>query len=306
MNKILRTENPRLGFIGFGEVTYYMMKGLRREGAEKLCVLTRHAEPSSRKKAALLGAEITESWERLFESSDIIFSSVRGHVALETAEKAAGHIIPGQYYADLNNAVPSVKKAACALISAKGAAFVDVGLLGLPVQREHKALIYASGDAAAEFKSIMEPLGMNIRLMPGEAGQAAKIKALANIYMKSIQGVFLELAVSARRAGVSLSELESLIINPLEDLSREKDMGFWIIRGALLAERKEAEMRDATQMFLDMQVDPLMLTAAAERLKRVSGFNLGDEFDCSMPCCDYEKIVDRMFEIEKEKGCKIR
>ena len=297
---------PRLGFIGFGEVTSYMLRGLQREGADELCVLTRAANPSSREEAASLGAALTESWEELFASSDVVFSAVRGHVALETASKAAEHITRGQFYADLNNAGPAVKREAALLISAKGATFIDVGLMGLPIQQEHKALMYVSGEGAADFQRYMEPFGMNIRLTPGEIGQAAKIKALVNIYMKCIQGVCLELAIGAGRAGVELADLEQLIVTPLKEIPREKDVGFWMTRGALLAERKGAEMQDVVNMFVELQVDPIMLTAAIERMQRVASFKLQEEFDAAIPYKAYERIIRRMFEIGEEKGMAVR
>ena len=295
-------EYPRLGFIGFGEVSFYMMRGLREEGAGELAVLSRCANPSSREKAAALGVLITESWEELFQNADVIFSAVQGHIALETAQKAAGFINNGQFYADLNNAIPAVKQAGAVMICAKGARFVDVGLLGLPIQRQHKALMYVSGEAAEDFQTLMKPFGMNIRPIPGDVGQAATVKALVNIYMKCLQGVCLELAISAVNTGVSLSDLECLVIDPLKELPREKDVGFWMIRGALLAQRKRDEMCDAMKMLGELQIDPIMLGAAVERLNRVSSFGLHHEFDAAMPCEEYEKIIRRMFEIGKEKG----
>ena len=293
---------PRLGFIGFGEVSFYMMRSLREEGAGELSVLTRCADPSSQERAAALGVMITESWEELFQNADVIFSAVHGNVALETAEKAAGYITDGQYYADLNNAIPTVKQAGAALMRNKRVHFVDVGLLGLPIQRGHKALMYVSGEAAEDFQALMKPFGMNIHPITGDVGQAATVKALANIYMKCLQGVCLELAISAVHAGVSMSDLECLIIDPLKDLPREKDVGFWMIRGALLAQRKREEMGEAMKMLSELQIDPIMLGAAVERLSRVASFDLHNEFDAAMPYEEYEKIIQRMFEIGEEKG----
>lgn len=295
-------EFPRLGFIGFGEVSYYMMRGLREEGAGELSVLTRRADPSSREKAAALGVMITESWEELFQNADVIFSAVRGHVALKTAEKAAGHIKGGQYYADLNNAIPTVKRAGAALMRSKRAHFVDVALVGLPMQRGHKTPMYVSGEAAEDFQALMKPFGMNIYPIPGDEGQASTVKTLVNIYMKCIQATCLELAISAVHAGVPLSGLGSLVIDPVKDLPREKDVGFWTMRGALLAERKKDEMYEAMKTLSELQIDPIMLGAAVERLSRVSSFGLHHEFDTAIPCEEYEKIVLRMFEIGKEKG----
>lgn len=302
---------PRVGFIGFGEVAYYMMKGFRKDGLNQLFVYTRSvSDPQalkiSAKKAVEIGAVIVPDMEELAKQCDIIISSVMGHVAVETAEKMSQWIKPGQIYVDLNNASPQVKQEAGKRILEKGARFVDVGLLGLPIQAENKALMYACGNAAEDFKTMLEPYGANITVIKGEIGQAAMMKALANIYMKCLQGVYLEFAISAKSAGIRLEDLEPLLTLPVRKIPREKDAGFWIIRGALLAERKKEEMKNTLSMFDEMQVDPVMLKAAIERLERVSVFRLGREFDAAMPCEDYETIIDRMFEIGKETKQEVR
>lgn len=302
---------PRIGFIGFGEVTSYLIKGLRSEGLVDLTVYSRSVNDRERRqlckvRAAELGGRIADDWPDLVASSDVIFSSVQGHVALETAETASRFIRPGQLFVDLNNAIPAVKRTAAQAIARSGGKFVDVGLLELPIQREHRALMYASGRDAPEFKALLEPFGMNIRVVDGPVGQAATIKALANIFMKGLQGVCLEFAIGARRAGVSLKDMEPLLVKPVVDLPREKDAGFWIIRGSLLAERKKHEMNEALRMMQDLGVDPLMLTAAVERLNRVSGLRLNEFFDAAMPVSEYGGIIEKMFEIGAATGREIR
>ncbi len=306
-----QSHKPVVGFIGFGEVSYYIAKGLKKDGINEIHIYSRSStDPeiikNKQKKSEEIGAQLTNCFSDLIEHSDIIFSSVRGHVSLETAKHAAEYIRKGQLYADLNNAIPCIKRESSVFIHSKGAKFVDIGLLELPIQVENKALMYASGEGAPEFANLMIPYGMNIKVIPGEVGQSAAIKAIANIFMKGLQGVCLEFAISAKKAGISLDILEPLLVKPVLHLPREKDVALWIIRGALLAERKKEEMNEALKMLYDLGIDPIMLKAAVERLNRVSQFKLNNHFDAGMDCSDYEEIIDRMFEIGSENNINIR
>jgi hypothetical protein len=92
----------------------------------------------------------------------------------------------------------------------------------------------------------------------------------------------------------------------VRNIEKEKEAGFWLIRGALLAERKKEEMKSAFSLMEEMEIDPIMLKAAVERMERVSGFDLGKGFDASMPYQEYEQIVDYMFDVGKERGMEIR
>ncbi len=303
--------NPKIGFIGFGEVSYYMAKGLKEAGIKEIYAYARAlADPERsdavRKRGEEAGAVLYGDIKSLMDKSDIVFSSVHGHVSLQIAEQAAAHIRKGTLFADLNNAVPEDKRKASELITEKGAAFIDVGLLGLPIQNGHRSLIYVSGNGASMFKEIMEPYGMRITLVPGEAGKAASIKALANIYMKGLQGVCLELAMSAVRADIDLEILEPLLVDPVLSLPREKDMGFWIIRGALLAERKKAEMAEAVKMLKGLGVEPLMLEAAVKRFDHISKFEAQKYFEADMKIDDYKEIIDKIISVGKEKGIELK
>jgi 3-hydroxyisobutyrate dehydrogenase-like beta-hydroxyacid dehydrogenase len=306
----LSLRQVRVGFIGFGEVTYNTVRGLIRDGLEWVTIYSRSvtdpvAVIKTKKKADMIGARLSASLEELVHNCEIIISAVRGTAALETARRVSECIVPGQIYADLNNAIPAVKKQAAEYIQARGGRFVDIGLLELPIQVENKALMYASGDGAGEFYNAMTPFGMNIKILDGEVGQAAAIKAIANIFMKGLQGVCLEFAISAKKAGIRLEDLEPLLIKPVENIPREKDVALWIIRGALLAQRKKEEMREALTMLEEMDIDPVMLRSAVERLDRVSCFELEQYFDASMPYDEYEKIIDKMFEIGKQENISI-
>ncbi len=303
--------NSQIGFIGFGEVVYHTLAGLSKEGIRGMRVYSRSAKDPEqgllqRQRAQEVGAELALSLEELVRGSRVIISSVKGDVSLEVAAQAAEYLTPGQIFADLNNAIPSVKRRSAELINACGAGFVDVSLLELPIQVGSKALMYVSGDSAERFKKIMDCYNMNIQVIPGEAGVAASIKALVNIYQKGVQSVYLEFAACAHKAGIDIRLLEPLLVKPLVNLPREKDMAFWLIRGSLLAQRKAGEMKEVLKMVEELEIHPIMLEATIQRLAWVAGFELNKYFEADMELDRYTEILDKIFEISRDKEVEVR
>lgn len=299
------TKKPKIGFIGFGEVTYYISRGLIEEGIEDIFVYSRALEDERKDdelaRGKKLGIKLSTSIDEVMNKANVIFSSIRGDAALDMAKKIAPLCNSNHLIVDLNNAIPFVKEKSADLIEDSGALFVDVGLLELPIQVEHKALMYASGKGASQFKELMTPYGMNIKYLGEIPGKAAKIKAIANIYMKGIQGICLEFALSAHKADIDLDLLQPLLIKPLENLERIDDVPFWIIRGSLLASRKKAEMQEAVKMLKEIDIEPVMLEAAIERLKRISEFKLNEHFEADILPQDYKKIIGKMMDLSIEK-----
>lgn len=298
MKAKVMNSKPKIGFIGFGEVTQYISKGLLSDGIEDILVFSRAFSDSKRKKSEQykgkkFGVELTSSLQNVVKNSDIVFSSVRGDVALQFAKNVAPFIRKDQIFIDLNNAIPEVKQKSAALIEEQGGLFVDVGLLELPVQVEHRALMYASGKGSEKLKRIMAPYGMNIKCLGKKTGKAALIKVLANVYMKGIQGVCLEFALSAYKAGIDMDHLQPLLIKPLESMERHYDVPFWITRGTLLASRKATEMKEAIKMLKELDINPVMLTAATDRLSKASKFELNNYFEPGVSPGNYKAIIKK-------------
>lgn len=299
-------KNPKIGFIGFGEVTYYFCKGLKEAGVKQIFAYGRAISDPARSKilrsrAQSVGVELTATLEELVKSSELIISAVWGNAALEVAKQAANFISPEKTYADLNNTAPSVKKEGAKVINAKGAKFVDIGLFASPAQMGHKALMYVSGDGAEEFKNIMTRYGANVEVIAGEAGKATTIKTLANIYFKGVQALCLELALSAQKAGIPLNSLASLIVEPVTTLPREKELAFWIVRGVAHAERKIAELQDIVDAMKEWGIEPIMIEASRKRLNLIAQHKLTEYYKRELAIEDYQAVIDAIDKMSRER-----
>jgi len=273
------SKNPRIGFIGFGEVAYHFSKGLKEDGIREIVAYDKNAKEMTkgeivRRRAREAGVQLAPSLRQLAGKSDVIFSAVWGNAALKVAGQCASFVKAGQFYCDINNTAPSVKTQGAEMLNAKGAKYVDLALFVAPDRDKHRSLMLASGDGARPLKRIMGPYGMNPEVVPGGAGRATTIKTLANIYYKGIQALCLELALSAWKVGIDPQLLAALVVKPVESLPKEEEMAFWIIRGIVHAERKAAELESIIKAVREWGVKPIMLDAARKRLKTVSEYGL--------------------------------
>lgn len=307
------SEHQSIGFIGFGEVAYHFSKRMNEEDTTQILAYDKSvAEPAHgeiiRHRASDARVELASTLEELLARSDVVISSVWGHVALEVAREAAHFIKENQVFADLNNSAPSAKKGGAEAIEAKGAKFADIALFGLPYKPRQKALMLASGNGAEQLKAVLRKYSMvEVEVVPGEAGKATTIKVLAKIYYLGIQALSLELSLSARRAGIELEVIEPLVVRPTASLPREKELAFWLIRGGLQAERKSAEIHENIEAMKEWGIEPVMMEAAKKRFSLAAQYKLMEYFKAELPPVEeYEKILDAIDKIGREKKIGLR
>ncbi len=300
-------DNPRIGFIGYGEVAYHFSRGLQEDGIHTISAYDRSADQGDRgelirRRAADAGVRLVPGLKELVEESDLVISAVWGNVALEVARKTAALARSGMVYADINNTAPSAKKQGAEVLEEKGVAFIDMALFTAPSETRHRSFTLISGSGAEAFKTVMSRFNMNLSIVPGPAGQATTIKTLVNIYYKGVQAVCLELALSARKAGIDLEVLAPLVVKPVADLPREKELPFWMIRGALHAARKTAELESIIETVKEWGLKPIMLEATRARLETISRYDLQQHFHGELAIDDYKVLLEAIDQVGREKG----
>jgi len=304
-------KNPRIGFIGFGEVAYHFSKGLKRDGIREISAYDKNAKERTkgeivRRRAEEAGVELVPNLRQLVGRSDVIFSAVWGSTALKVAGQCASIAKAGQFYCDINNTAPSVKTRGAEMLNAKGVKYVDLALFVAPDRDKHRSFMLASGEGARPLKRIMAPYGMNPEVVAGGAGRATTIKTLANIYYKGIQALCLELALSAWKVGIDPQVLASLVVKPVESLPKAEEMAFWIIRGIVHAERKAAELESIIKAVREWGVTPIMLDATRKRLKTVSDYGLKSFLEGVDRKGSDKDLLKAIGKVQKERGLEIK
>ncbi|MEW5913486.1 MAG: NAD(P)-binding domain-containing protein [Thermodesulfobacteriota bacterium] len=211
-----QAKDTRLGFIGFGELAQGLAKGLKGEGLahikafDKAMTADSPASRAMRQAAQERGVEVAGSLQELIEGSDLIFSTVTPAAAFAVAQAAAGLLQRGQLYADLNSCTPSLKRRSQAEITASGADYVDVGVVGGISIQGHKIPCLLCGEAAPKLKEIMSPYGMNMELVQAPVGTAALIKMLRSVVLKGIEALMLEMFMAAQEYGLEDTMMQSI------------------------------------------------------------------------------------------------
>ncbi|HET6827715.1 MAG TPA: NAD(P)-binding domain-containing protein, partial [Ramlibacter sp.] len=126
--------NPRrIGLVGYGEVGKIFCAGLKPSVEAVGAWDLKFADPASaaaeRGHAVQAGVTAFDSMQALCEASDLVISAVTASNTLAVAQEAARHIRPAALFLDLNSASPGTKQAAAALIEAKGAFYVEAGVM---------------------------------------------------------------------------------------------------------------------------------------------------------------------------------
>lgn len=301
------STNPGIGFIGFGEVGFHISYGLKQAGVKNIFAYTRYSDQSAkgeklRCSAQTAGVELVPTLDELVAHSELVISAVNAKTALSMAKKTAQIIRADMMFADLNNVIPAAKKQAAKLINAKYASFVDIGLIEMPALVKHRALMYASGNGAEEFGKVMSQFGMNIEVMTAEAGQAATLKTLMNIYLKGMQALSIEVALSAYKADIPIDLLSLLVSKMVKNVPDEDEMAFWIGRGLLHAHRKAIEVKDIMKLMKDWGINPLMMQATARRLDEMAQYDLEDYIGKNFHPEDSQAIFKVIDQIGAERG----
>jgi 3-hydroxyisobutyrate dehydrogenase-like beta-hydroxyacid dehydrogenase len=291
-------EMPRIGFIGFGEAAYHISQGLKSDGVTHILAYDKFANEGPqgalvRQRAAETGVELQASLQQLVAKSDVIFSMVSANVAASIARESANFLGPGKIYADLNSAGPETKVLAAEIVAPTGALFVDGAVMGKVPGLGHKVPTLVSGQGAQALIEAMQPYGMNLSLVPGEAGKASLSKMLRSIFMKGLVALLLETVIAGRKYRLEDDLLESIQETMTAGPFMEVVHGL-ISRGVIHAERRAHEMDEVIATLDSMQVDSTMSRATRTKLQSFARMNFKDYFK-GVPPEDFHEIF-AMFE----------
>ncbi len=272
---------PRIGFIGYGEASFNIAKGLTGEGIAHISAYDKfwNIAPQAeliQKRAQEAGASLATSLQELVESSDIIISSVSANLAVPLAKESAPYLRAGQIYVDLNSAGPDTKVAVNEIVSSK-ALFVDVAVMGTVPGNGHKVPMLASGDGAALFVEKMQPFGMNLTFLEGPAGKSSASKMFRSIFMKGFVTLLLETVIAGHEYGIEDDVLasieETLTAGPLLPI-----INGMLTRGVIHSERREHEMDEVIATLKSLGLDSTMSVATKEKLRWCTNLKFKEYF----------------------------
>ncbi|MBV8298127.1 MAG: NAD(P)-dependent oxidoreductase [Candidatus Eremiobacteraeota bacterium] len=181
-------ETQRVGVVGVGRMGANMARRLREVGYPVAAVYDVRAD-AARALAAELGAEAAASLARVAELSDAILTVVTDDAAMRAIYATAGDSLltnaRGKLFVNCATITPHVHVDVQRLAEAAGAASVEACLASsIPQARDGTLYMMVAGrrEAFERAEPMLRQMSKKLRYV-GEAGQAAKVKALVNMVM---------------------------------------------------------------------------------------------------------------------------
>ena len=289
----------KLGFIGFGEVSFEISNGLKTEGLQGIIAYDPMQSDSRfgflvRERATTASVSLMETPGAVIAAADLIISAVPGSKALQAAESILGDLNEQKIYADVSTSSPTTKQKIAALIAPTGALFVDGALMGSLPQQQHKVPTLVSGNGAGKFIKLMTPYHMSMEKISDKAGDAIAIKLVRSVFMKGIASLEVEMLEAATKLQVEDKVLAS-ISNTMDAGPFMKTMNWLVTAGAVHAERQSHEMKDCMVMLQDLGIQPTMTEATMTHLQGLASKKLKDRFQGKVPA-KWEEVTQALAE----------
>jgi 3-hydroxyisobutyrate dehydrogenase-like beta-hydroxyacid dehydrogenase len=199
---------------------------------------------------------------------DLVLAVTSAAHALAALGDTRGAIPPGAIYADLSTAAPAIQRELAGIAGAAGVKFVDVALMAPVPGTGLRTPALASGPAAAAFVAALSPLGMPVEHAGDEAGLATTRKLLRSIVMKGLAALLVESLQAAEAAGLAAETWDNVVRQLAE---ADEALVRRLVTGTPRHAKRRIEEMDATAALLaDLDVDPTMTEATAERLRRIA------------------------------------
>ncbi len=297
-----------IGLIGYGEVGKTFALGLLPQpgvvgvGAWDLKFAQAATRDSEWAHAAQHGVLAHSSAAALCAASDLVISAVTASHTLEVAQEAAAHIRPGAVFLDLNSASPGTKQQAAALIEARGAHYVEAGVMTSVPPYGIRVPILLGGAQAQVLATVLQAWGMDATPVSEQLGVASAIKMCRSVMIKGLEALAIESYATARQYGVESHVLPTLT-ETFPSIDWEKQGSYFFSRVVQHGQRRSEEMHEAARTVREAGVEPLMASAIAHKQASVAAMAREGVFAGLPRDAPWQDYADRLLaHLAKDQG----
>jgi len=288
----------KLGLLGYGEVGTILGRGLREKGVGWVGawdVLFRDPGEAAamKRQAAEDGVDACASLKDLLSRAEIAISAVTASNALDAAREAAGSIRPGTFFLDLNSASPSTKVEEAKLIDARGAHYVEAGVMASVPPYGLRVPMLLGGRQASALADKLLPFGFDMTVVAEKIGVASAIKMCRSLFIKGLEAIVIDSFATARRYGVEKQVLASLA-ETYPGIDWEKEGSYLFSRVVRHGKRRAEEMREAAVTVREAGFEPWMPAATAEKQDWVAALAKRGVFRELGPDASWRDYADRV------------
>lgn len=259
--------------IGFGEAAMAFAPSLRGV-LRAYDIKTARPELAAAKRADYAAFDVTGC-----DSAAAALSDANGALSLVTADQALvavedAAISPGALWFDMNSVAPDTKRAAAAVIDARGGRYVDVAIMSPVHPAGIRVPLLVAGPHAADGAAYLVAIGFaNVRIVEGPVGHAAAIKMIRSVMVKGIEALTAECVLAAHRAGVLGDVIASLDAGrPEADWASRADYN--LDRMMAHGTRRAAEMEEVVRTLDALGTGSAMTRGTVERQRAIGALDL--------------------------------
>lgn len=282
-----------IGFIGFGEASFHICRGLKDEnipGVTAFDVLLGTGQPDKiaamEKRAAETNVRLVRSLQDVMQA-EIVFLGVPAKFAEGATMEALPFMTTDKLFVDITTNRPALKEKLGRIMSDKGFAYVDASVMGAVPLYKHKTPTLVCGSGAKRMQEILGPIGMDLTYVGEDAGKAVKMKLTRSIFIKGIEALTLEMLLTARALGIE-DEIMRGLHKSFEIQGFTKMVGQLVTSNVIHSARRAIEADECMELISDTGFDPVMMRAAKEKLEWSAGLG----FTKLSPVPDCKTLAD--------------
>ncbi|WP_341667513.1 DUF1932 domain-containing protein [Alcaligenes sp. SDU_A2] len=206
----MSSQLDRIALIGAGEVARAYGPALKAAGLEIPFLLVRRATPQAQALAQQVGAQLcmmpTDGWRTVGG----VLCAVTGAQASTVAQAILPWLSGGTLYMDVCTGEPQTMEDIGHMAAQHDIDFADIAIMGsVPTTGVHTALI-AAGQGAGRAAALLSVVGAAVRVLPGKAGDAMRLKLLRSQMTKGLEALAIENLMLAERLGLRAELYEVL------------------------------------------------------------------------------------------------
>lgn len=254
---------PKLAFIGFGDVAKTFATELQKAGLTDIKIYVRTPRDGG-------PLTLTTDLDEALAGRDIVYAAVTPGAALDVATEMAAHLSPGQIYIDNASVAPGTKIEMAAVVNASGARFVEAAQFGNTSKFGLSAPIHLCGEAAPDVVTALTPFGMDLTDLGPSYGRASASKMIRSILGKGLEALMQECVRAADHYGAADDVLEYFGEGFYKGIDWKMLADHFVVRTAVHGMRRAEELDEVAAMMRDLGEEPLMVEAAAKRLRSLA------------------------------------
>ena len=201
------------------------------------------------------------------QDADFVLSFTASVDAKQALQQGLASMPTGCVYADFASASAALKTELATLAASRQIAFVDVALMAMVPGNGIRTPAMCAGSGCDNLVGLLQPLGMPITAVSGQAGDAAQRKLLRSVVIKGLAALLIESLQAAHQ-----TDCADWLWQNLSDEFTDMDHNMLerLVTGTgVHAGRRLHEMQASASQLQELGVEPLMTNSTVKNLQKV-------------------------------------